>query len=246
MSYTEALFSIKGRTAIVTGAARGNGRAIAEGLASAGANVVAADVIDFESPTAYKCDVTDNSALKKLVDYTLRIYGNIDIIVNNAGISIGGEAFENYSSADWERTNRVNLVAPFQLIKLAVPSMKEGGRGSIINITSLNAQLAFPENPAYMASKGALRQLTRSAAYDLAHYGIRANNIAPGYMRTAMTEKSYDNPELYESRRKRTLLGRWGTPTDLVGASIFLASDASSYITGQDLYIDGGWSIKGL
>jgi len=124
--------------------------------------------------------------------------------------------------------------------------MKSAGGGSIINITSLNAELAFPGNPAYMASKGALRQLTRSAAYDLAPYGIRANNIAPGYIKTAMTEKSYNNQQLYEARQSRTILGRWGTPGDLAGAAIFLASNASSYITGQDLYVDGGWNIKGL
>ena len=245
MSYIEELFSIKDRVAIVTGAARGNGRSIAEGFRSAGAEVVAVDIVE-SIPGISVCDITDNTALTELTNRVLRKYGRVDIIVNNAGISIGGDSFENYSTEDWERTNQVNFVAPFELIKLVAPSMKKTGGGSIINITSLNAEMAFPNNAAYMASKGALRQLTKSAAYDLAAYNIRANNLAPGYMRTAMTEKSYNDPELHEARRARTLLGRWGASKDLIAPAIFLASDASSYITGQDLYVDGGWSTKGL
>ena len=181
-----------------------------------------------------------------MIDYVLNFYSKIDILVNNAGVSFGDQSFETYSSENWERTYQVNLKAPFELIQMVTESMKKEGLGSIINITSLNAELAFPGNPAYIASKGGLRQLTKSAAYDLAKYGIRANNIAPGYMRTAMTEKSYNDPKMHTDRKNRTLLGRWGTSEDLVGAAIFLASDASSYITGQDIYVDGGWSIKGL
>ena len=110
----------------------------------------------------------------------------------------------------------------------------------------MNSILAFPQNPAYVATKAGLSQLTKSAAYDLAKYGIRANSIAPGYIHTDMTDQSYNDPHAHEERKKRTILDRWGTCDDLVGASIFLASDASSYITGQELFVDGGWSVKGL
>ncbi len=121
--------------------------------------------------------------------------------------------------------------------------MKATG-GSIINITSLNAELAFPDNPAYVAFKGGLKQLTKSLALDLGKYNIRVNNIGPGYMRTNMTKKGWaNNRKLIEDR---TILGRWGTPDDLIGTAIFLLSSASSYITGQDIYVDGGYLTKGL
>ena len=247
MSYIEELFSLEGRVAVVTGASRGNGAAIAIGLQKAGATVVAIDIIPSENKEieTHLCDITQKKDLEELVENILNSYSRIDILVNNAGISLGTDQ-KVYPTEKWDKTMAVNLTAAFNLMNLVLEPMKNSGGGSIINITSLNAELAFPGNPAYMASKGALRQLTRSAAYDLAPYGIRANNIAPGYMKTAMTEKSYNNHQLYEARQSRTILGRWGAPADLAGAAIFLASSASSYITGQDLYVDGGWSIKGL
>jgi gluconate 5-dehydrogenase len=124
--------------------------------------------------------------------------------------------------------------------------MSQQGKGSIINITSLNAELAFPDNPAYMAFKGALRQLTRSLALDLGGRGVRANCIAPGYIRTDMTRASWSDSTREKARASRTVIGRWGMPADLAGAVIFLASDASAFVTGHDLLVDGGWSIKGL
>ena len=251
MNILERLFSLTGKVAIVTGAARGNGKAIARGLSEAGADVILVDIIDELASTAcelncdaYACDITDSDSLTELVEYVLNKFHKIDIIVNNAGVSIGAE-FLTYPPGAWEKTYRVNLKAPFELIQLAGEHMKRQG-GSIINITSLNSELAFPDNPAYVAFKGALRQLTKAAAYDLGKYGIRANNLAPGYIKTAMTDQSYNDSVKHAARKNRTLLGRWGYPEDLVGAAIFLASDASSYITGQDIYVDGGWSAKGI
>ena len=118
--------------------------------------------------------------------------------------------------------------------------------GSIINITSLNSELAFPDNPAYVTFKGALKQMTKSFALDLGKHGIRCNNIGPGYIRTNMTKQSWSDPIRRKQREDKTALGRWGKPSDLCGVVIFLASDASGYITGQDIYVDGGWMIKGL
>ena len=115
-----------------------------------------------------------------------------------------------------------------------------------VHRTLAKSELAFPNNPAYVSFKGALKQLTKSAALDLGKYGIRVNSIGPGYFTTEMTKGSWQNEKTYEERCKKTILGRWGTPEDLIGAFVFLASDASSYITGQDIYVDGGWLTKGL
>tara|TARA_A100001391_G_scaffold184779_2_gene152888 strand:- start:2213 stop:2956 length:744 start_codon:yes stop_codon:yes gene_type:complete len=247
MSYLEELFSLKGKVAIVTGAARGNGAAIALGLHKAGANVIVVDVIPSinKELKTYFCDITQRQDLEELVETTLKNHGKIDILVNNAGISLGTDQ-EFYPTENWDKTLAVNLTAPFNLTKMVLDSMKSQGAGSIINITSLNAELGFPDNPAYVASKGGLKQFTKSVAYDYGKYGIRANNVGPGYMHTAMTDKSWNDQELHEQRKNRTLLGRWGQPGDLIGTVIYLASDASSYVTAQDLYVDGGWLAKGL
>jgi NAD(P)-dependent dehydrogenase (short-subunit alcohol dehydrogenase family) len=257
-NYLANLFSLKGRVAIVTGAARGNGFAISQALASAGASVVMVDILEAEllsaaqslssiglSVTALVCNLSDTGATEHIVAEALRLYDSCDILVNNAGISKSNKIFD-YSMLDWEETHKINLKVPFELSRRAAMTMREEGRGSIINITSLNAELAFPDNPAYVAFKGALKQLTKSLALDLGQFGIRANAIAPGYIRTAMTRNSWLNDDKRGARSQRTVLGRWGEPSDLAGAVVFLASDASSYVTGIDLYVDGGWSIKGL
>ena len=151
-----------------------------------------------------------------------------------------------YSDEAWEKTYNVDLKAPYILSKMVGEEMKKNLNGSIINITSLNSELAFPDNPAYIAMKGGLKQLTKSLAYDLGKYNIRVNNVGPGYMKTNMTKKSWSDPKTYEERKNKTVLQRWGEPSDLIGVTVFLASNASSYITGQDIYVDGGWLIKGL
>ena len=124
--------------------------------------------------------------------------------------------------------------------------MRRGRRGSIINLTSINSVRGFPGNPGYVAAKAGLAGLTRALAVDLAADGIRVNALAPGYIRTAMTEQSYADPIRNDDRRRHTLLGRWGNPDDVVGGAVFLASDASAYVTGQELFVDGGWTANGL
>lgn len=254
MSYVEELFGLAGRTALVTGAARGNGRAMAEALLMAGAEVILvdqlADLLDHEVSILVEkglpargiaCDLTSEPERLNL----FKSLSRIDVLVNNAGVTLP-HSWLDYPMDSWDKTYRINLLAPFELCRLAARCMAEQGRGSIINITSLNAELAFPDNPAYMAFKGALRQLTRSLALDLGERGVRANCIAPGYIRTDMTRASWDDPIRHRARAGRSALGRWGLPADLAGAVVFLASDASSFITGHDLLVDGGWSIKGL
>ncbi len=254
MTYLDQLFGIEGRWAVVTGAARGNGLALAQALAKASATVVLVDRLSdavtkqCEALTAqgldvrgFVGDVTSPEDRRRLFEDLPRI----DVLVNNAGVTFPHPWLE-YPAEDWNTTYQVNLLAPFEMCRLAAARMVKQGGGSIINITSLNAELAFPDNPAYMAFKGGLRQLTRSLALDLGRHGVRANCIAPGYMRTEMTRGSWSDPEREKARADRTEIGRWGQPEDLAGAVIFLASPASAYVTGQDLFVDGGWSIKGL
>jgi NAD(P)-dependent dehydrogenase (short-subunit alcohol dehydrogenase family) len=258
MSYLERMFSLRGRQAVVTGAARGNGLAIAEGLLRSDAEVVLVDIeqellkgavssLEREGLRAHgwHCDLADRTQVLGLVEHVRRRFPETSILVNNAGVTYPG-SFMDYSEEQWDATHAVNLKAPFLLSQKLAPVLARGHDASIINITSLNAELAFPGNPAYVAFKGALRQLTRAMALDLAEYGIRVNSIGPGYIRTAMTRRSWDDSETREARARRTMLGRWGEPDDLAGAAVFLASKASAYITGQDIYVDGGWLAKGL
>jgi NAD(P)-dependent dehydrogenase (short-subunit alcohol dehydrogenase family) len=247
MSYIEKLFSVTGKVAIVTGSGRGNGKAIADGLHESGATVIGIDILEQDSPyQTYHCDLSIPERVNKLIDIIDKQYGTIDILVNNAGISVPKQSSRELEKNRWDKTLEINLTAPYVLCSSIAEIMKRNGGGSIINITSLNSELAFPDNPAYIASKGALKQLTKSIAYDYGNYGVRANNIGPGYMKTSMTQGSWNDPEKNKMRKERTLLGRWGFPEDLIGAVIFLSSEASSFITAQDLYVDGGWLAKGL
>jgi NAD(P)-dependent dehydrogenase (short-subunit alcohol dehydrogenase family) len=255
--YLKRIFSLEGRAAIVTGAARGNGRAIAGALARAGAHVLLVDELAAElagteeslraerlSVKAHCGDLTREGEPAAIVTAAVDAFSRLDILVNNAGVTLGHELL-GYPDEFWKRTHDVNLKAPFDLARMAVPAMQAHGSGSIINITSLNAELGFPGNPAYVAFKGALKQLTKALAVDLGP-GIRVNAIGPGYFRTDMTRESWGDEKMRKERASRTILKRWGDPDDLAGAVIFLASDASAYVTGIDLYVDGGWLAKGL
>lgn len=258
MTYLDDLFSLSGRIAVVTGAARGNGKAISEALLRAKATVVLVDVLkrklentaeNFTSQklNAFKfnCDLTEREEINNLIEYVRKKFRKIDILVNNAGVTFSHNSLY-YPESDWEKTYKVNLKAPFLLSKEFGKMMKNKKSGVIINITSLNAEVAFPNNPAYVSFKGALKQLSKSLALDLGKYGIRVNSIGPGYFHTDMTEKSWKDRYMKKQIEKYTMLGRWGRSKDLSGLVVFLSSDSSSYITGQDIYVDGGWLSKGL
>ncbi len=193
----------------------------------------------------FRCDLAETQQIDRLVEFVADEHQRIDVLVNNAGVTFSHDVLD-YPDESWRKTFEVNLEAPFRLSKRFAAMMKNQGRGSIINITSIGAERGFPNNPAYVAAKGTLKQLTKSLAADLGQFGIRVNNIGPGYFKTDMTQGSWNDPQLQKDRTCHTILGRWGEPDDLAGAVIFLASDASSYITGQDLYVDGGWLTKGL
>jgi NAD(P)-dependent dehydrogenase (short-subunit alcohol dehydrogenase family) len=251
------LFSLKDRVAIVTGAARGNGKGIAVGLLGAGATVYFVDKLQAELEETIRglkdekakmiiADISVREELDAIVPLVCENEGRIDILVNNAGITIG-EPSETYREESWDKTHLVDLKVPFLLSQQVAKCMiQKGEGGSIINITSISAELGFPNNPAYLSAKGGLKQLTKALANDWAKYHIRVNNIGPGYMRTIMNKGSYPDPELKKQRDNRMMLDRWGEPEDLAGPAVFLASDASAYITGQDIYVDGGWLAKGL
>ncbi|MCH2203853.1 MAG: glucose 1-dehydrogenase [Fuerstiella sp.] len=258
MPYLEQLFTLQGKVALVTGATRGLGLAMTDALLRAGASVVlngsnrerlAETTQRFANEglpvCEYACDLADTAQVARLAEFVLSEHPRIDVLVNNAGVTCTHDLLD-YPDDAWQKTFQINLDAPFRLAKQLAPRMKEHGGGSIINITSINAEQGFPNNPAYAAAKGALKQLTKSMAFDLGPFGIRVNNLGPGYFHTDMATLSYSDPERREARARSTLLGRWGDPKDLAGPIIFLASDASRYMTGQDLYIDGGWLAKGL
>ena len=170
----------------------------------------------------------------------------IDVLINNAGISLPNVTRGFYPKKNWDETLAINLSAAFHVSQTVIKYMIKTSKGSIINITSINAEFAFPNNPAYVASKGGLKMLGKALAKDCGKYGIRVNNLGPGYIKTEMTMKSFNDKNKRTARENSTMLGRWGEVDDLLGPCIFLASDASSYVTGQDIYVDGGWSSNGL
>ena len=249
MTYLEELFSLQGKVCLVSGASRGIGAAIAHALHLVGGTVIGVGRSEKpanEKPWRYeKCDINDGVKVSQLCAEVHAEYGTLDVLVNAAGITqpktSSGDASDNF-----RETLETNLVSIHGLCSQAANYMKLAGGGSIINITSIGSVMGFPGNPAYVASKGGLRMLTKALAFDYGADGIRVNNIAPGYIKTNMTSTSYEDPDLHKERLNKMLIPRWGQPLDLCGAAIYLASDASGYVTGIDLFVDGGWTIKGI
>lgn len=250
-----SLFSIKNKVIIVTGGG-GTGMAnlLAESMAKESAQVYAVD-IRFTKPIPkslvkflhnVECDLTNKTNFEKICQDIFLKHKKIDVLVNGAGVTLPENIEQFYPEDKWNKTMLINLKAAFDCSQAVLRYMIKKKNGSIINFTSINAEMGFPKNPAYVASKGGLKMLGKSLAKDWGQYGIRVNSIGPGYMKTEMTKRSWENPKLRKARTSRTLLGRWGEKNDIIGPCIFLASDASRYVTGQDLYVDGGWLANGL
>lgn len=247
------LFSLSGRTAIVTGAARGIGLAFATGLAEAGATVLLTDRLgDIAENEAEKLrarglaaeasplDVADHDQIARTVEAFAQRHGRLDIAIGNAGIGHNAP-IEDYELADWDRVLTVNLRSCFLLAKAATVPMKKQRSGRLIFTSSINTALARPIH-AYVASKSGVSGLTKSLANELGDFNITCNAIAPGFIATEMTARSRQDEQHVERIARRTALRRWGTPDDLAGAAVFLASDAASFVTGQTIFVDGGMS----
>ncbi|HSU44852.1 MAG TPA: SDR family oxidoreductase [Casimicrobiaceae bacterium] len=248
------LFSLDGRVALVTGASSGIGRAIAMTLADAGARVVLVarreseleatrDAITTRGGEAdlLPCDLGDRAALTACAEAAPRAFGPPDIVVNCAGINIRKPMLE-LTADDWDRTIRLNLDAPFFLSQRLVPAMLERGWGRIINIASLQSVRAFANSGAYGASKGGLMQLTRAQAEAWSGRGVNANAIAPGFFATPLTAAVASDPARWQANAARTFIGRNGELDDLAGTALYLATRASDYVTGQTIFVDGGFS----
>lgn len=249
---TSELFSLRGRHALVTGASTGIGNALATGLAAAGATVTlnarskdrlaaAASALRAKGYQVGEApfDVTDGAAARAAVDAIEARGTPIDILINNAGLTRRA-SLEEVTEATWREVLSTNLDGAFLVGQAVARHMIKRKRGKIINICSVMSELARPTTAPYAASKGGLKMLTRAMAIDWGKHGIQANGIAPGYFKTELTQALVDNPEFTTWVKSRTPAGRWGDVKELIGAAVFLASDASSYVSGHLLYVDGG------
>ena len=254
MSLIDTLFSLQGKVALVTGAGSGIGQCMAETLAEAGAAVVlvarrragleaaAKQIEDRGAKAAFlPCDLANRAELNACAAAAANCFGAPDILVNAAGINIR-KTMEEISEDDWDQTMAINLAAPFLLAQKLAPAMIGKGWGRIINIASLQSVRAFSNSGPYGASKGGVMQLTRAQAEAWSARGITANAIAPGFFNTPLTAPVFGDPGRAQAMAARTMIGRNGEMRDLRGATIFLSSPASDYITGQTLFVDGGFS----
>lgn len=249
-------FDLSGRLALVTGSSQGIGLALAQGLAAYGAKLVlngrdtgkleaAAKGLQEAGATVSVAafDVTDRDAVAEGVAAIEADVGPIDILINNAGVQFR-TSLEDYPADRWEQLLATNVSSVFYAGQAVAKHMIGRERGKIINIASVQAELARPGIAPYTATKGAVRNLTRGMCTDWARYGLQINAIAPGYFRTPLNQALVDSAEFSGWLEKRTPAGRWGDVEELVGAAVFLASDASSFVNGHTLYVDGGITVS--
>ena len=253
---SKSLFDLNGRLALITGSGQGIGLALARGLAEHGASVVlngrdagkVAGAVGGLRNAGFKAhpstfDVTDFRAVDADVARIEAEIGAIDILINNAGVQFRAP-LEDFPEEQWERLFKTNVSGAFHAGKAVAHNMITRGKGKIINIGSVQSELARPNIAPYTATKGAIRNLTRGMCTDWAKYGLQINAIAPGYFRTEMNQALVDNAEFSAWLEKRTPAGRWGYVDELIGAAVFLASDASSFVNGHTLYVDGGMTAS--
>ena len=250
--------SLEGKTALVTGAGRGIGKAVALSLGAAGANVVAVSrtkeqvdevVEELRSHgikgLALKVDVTVLDDLQKMVDQSVEAFGGIDILVNNAGVTRKKPA-EDVTEEDWDFVLNTNLKGMFFCAQAVGKQMIKQRSGSIINMASVGSKVAISHSIGYCASKGGLLQITKVLAVEWTKYNIRVNAVGPAYIETPLLEFIKEMPELYGKITGRTPMGRMGKVEEVIGAVLYLASDASSYTTGETIFVDGGLLAYGI
>ncbi|GAA2250999.1 SDR family NAD(P)-dependent oxidoreductase [Streptomyces indiaensis] len=253
--YLSGLFSLEGRTAVVTGGSSGIGRAITGALARAGASVVvvargeAGLAATVEELTAEGCraawvgaDLSTRAGVRTAAERAVEAFGEPDILVNSAGINLR-PPMDELGEDVWDATMAVNLEAPFLLGQRFGPGMAERGHGRIIHISSQQAHRAFVQSGAYGASKGGLEALTRSQAEAWSPRGVTCNLLVPGFVMTPLNARLSSDPEKVAALAARTMIGRNGLAEDFAGAAVFLASGASAYVTGQSVFVDGGLSV---
>lgn len=246
-------FSLENKVALITGGTSGLGKMMALALAKAGAFVWIASSRDNADETLkelkdqgtegrfIQLDVTSSEALENVVSLIHQESNRIDILVNAAGINLRTSA-EDLTLDEWQKTIDINLTAPFHLSQLVADSMRENNWGRIINIASLQSLRAFDNSIPYGASKGGIMQLTRALAQAYSKDGVLVNAIAPGFFRTNLTESLFQDPGKLQTLADKTMMGRNGEEKDIFGISVFLCSDANSYVTGQTIFLDGGFS----
>jgi NAD(P)-dependent dehydrogenase (short-subunit alcohol dehydrogenase family) len=249
--------TLGGRTAVVTGASRGIGRAIAILLADEGADVVVvsrtadalSDVVEEITARgaralAVPADVTADDAAQRIVDRSLEEFGRLDILVNNAGGNSFMSPLQTMRFSGWQKTMALNLDSTVHLIQAALPALIESGHGSIINVSSVTGLRGSPLMSHYGAAKAAVISLTQSLAVEVATQGVRVNALVPGWVETDLTGFARTDEAIEESLISRVPMHRWGRPEEIAQAALFLAGDASSFVTGQALIVDGGLSAN--
>ena len=251
------LFRLDDHVAIITGSSRGLGKAMAYALAGAGANVVitsrhlneaqvVADEIKNSTgrrAVALEVDVSQQPQVERMINQTLNEFGKIDILINNAGLNIRG-SIEELKMEDLTQVLNTNLIGPILCCRMVAPHMKAQKYGRVINVASMLGSVGMPNRTSYSASKGAVIQLTRTLALEWAPYNITVNAICPGPFATEMNRPLMDNPQVYQTFVSKIPLGRWGEPKEIGGVAIFLASEASSFVTGATIYVDGGYTAQ--